>query len=238
MSKAGSFSTWVRRRRRLSMVLFLLLASPAEATQGNVFAKGVVYQAATYVGHPKYGTHPSYYGNSPEQVADINIGEDSGDDEGTPLFAPEDGAVTIIHNNTDSWGYSIEWRNAAGTERLFLAHLKCIITVGSVQAGEKIGEIGGTGGWNPHLHIESAAGWVVLSGRELRPPVNPHGNGMLYVSNGPADQRSFSANSSAEFLTAEPSESYREIIGLGGGGKAAPLPDRSQINKAAYPAQQ
>ncbi|MCI5145690.1 MAG: hypothetical protein D3923_09195, partial [Candidatus Electrothrix sp. AR3] len=51
--------------------------------------------------------------------------------------------------------------------------------------GEKIGELGGTGGWNPHLHIESSMGWVELSGREVHPPINPQGNGIVYISNGP-----------------------------------------------------
>jgi hypothetical protein len=184
--------------------VFLLIAAQAGATEGHVLAKGTVFNAATYVGHPKYGTHPSYYGNSPEQVADINIGEGSWDDDGTPLFAPEDGIVTIIHYNTDNWGHSIEWRNAAGTERLFLAHLRRINAVGLVHSGEEIGEIGGTGGWNPHLHLESASGWIVLSGRELRPPVNPRGNGQLYVSNGPLPADKDDAPADEESVVAIP----------------------------------
>jgi len=173
---------------RFSFLFILLTAWPfsAQATQGHVLAKGVAYQAATYIQHPHFGTHSSYYGNRPEQVVDINIGADSHDDEGMPLFAPEDGTVRIVHRNTNAWGYSLEWRNRAGTERLFLAHLKHVWAVGTVLAGQEIAEIGGTGGWRPHLHIESSRGWLELSGSIVSPPVNPWGNGMFFVSSGPA----------------------------------------------------
>jgi hypothetical protein len=194
----------------------LLLAVPAQATQGHVLAKGIIYQAATYINHPRFGTHPSYYGNRPEQVADINIGSTSGDDDGMPLFAPEDGTVVMIHHNTNAWGYSIEWRNLAGTERLFMAHLKSVAVMGAVRAGEKIAEIGGTGGWHPHLHIESATGWLVLSGSILQPPINPYGNGMLYVSNGPADTGGIATGQ--PFVPKEPrQQAARGSMELGGG---------------------
>jgi murein DD-endopeptidase MepM/ murein hydrolase activator NlpD len=184
----SSFPLWF-----LALSAAAIFSSPAQATRGNVLAKGIVYQAATYISHPRYGTHPSYYGNPPEQVVDINIGTNSDDDYGMPLFAPEDGTVTVIHRNSNAWGYSLEWRNRAGTERLFMAHLKCIVQVGSVLAGQKIAEIGGTGGWKPHLHIESSKGWLALSGCIVRPPVNPYGNGTLHVSNGPAPLQGFFA---------------------------------------------
>ncbi|MCI5147213.1 MAG: hypothetical protein D3923_17225, partial [Candidatus Electrothrix sp. AR3] len=78
-------------------ILLRVWPSPAQATEGHVFAKGIVFNAATYLYHSKYGTHSSYYGNRPEQVVDINIGILSSDDEGIPLFAPEDGRITPIH---------------------------------------------------------------------------------------------------------------------------------------------
>jgi murein DD-endopeptidase MepM/ murein hydrolase activator NlpD len=165
--------------------LFLLIAASAQASQGDVFAEGILYQAATYINHPKYGTHPSFYGNPPEQVVDVNIGASSFDDDGMALFAPEDGTVRVVHDNTNAWGYAIEWENETGTERLFMAHLKSIFVRGAVLAGEQIGEIGGTGGWKPHLHIESSQGWLELSGRTVLPPVNPEGHGAFYLSNGP-----------------------------------------------------
>ncbi len=168
-----------------SICLLLTAACPAAASQGDVLAAGTVYQAATYINHPKYGTHPSYYGNSPELVVDINIGTSSFDDYGRPLFAPEDGTVRVMYDNTNAWGYAIEWENLAGTERLFMAHLKSIFVRGAVLAGEQIGEIGGTGGWKPHLHIESSQGWLELSGRKLVPPINPEGHGAFYLSKGP-----------------------------------------------------
>lgn len=209
---------------RLSFLFILLTAWPwsAQATQGHVLAKGVVYQAATYIHHPQFGTHPSYYGCRPEQVVDINIGANSNDDEGMPLFAPEDGTVRIVHRNTDAWGWSIEWRNLAGTERLFLAHLKNIWAVGAVRAGQQIAEIGGTGGWKPHLHIESSRGWLELSGSIVVPPVNPFGNGMFFVSNGPMDN---SQNQLREFFAVRPTEREphgRPLLELGGNGAAWP----------------
>lgn len=163
----------------------LVPALPAAATQGDVLAAGTVYQAATYINYPPYGTHPSFYGNPPDQVVDINIGENSFDDDGMPLFAPEDGMVRVVYDNTNAWGYALEWENAAGTERLFMAHLKVIMVSGAVLAGEQIGAIGGTGGWKPHLHIESSQGWVELSGRKVVPPINPDGHGEFYRSTGP-----------------------------------------------------
>ncbi|WP_417914225.1 M23 family metallopeptidase [Candidatus Electronema sp. JM] len=210
----------------LLLSALFLLAAPAEATQGNILAKGLVYQAATYIGHPKYGTHPSYYGNRPEQVVDINIGAGSDDDEGLPLFAPEDGNVAIIHRNTDAWGYSLEWRKQDGGERLFLAHLKKIVRAGAVRAGEKIAELGGTGGWKPHLHIESAIGWLELSGGIVIPPVNPSGNGMFVVSNGPADTMR-RHTLAPPFVTITPQrQAVKNVTELGGGVKAA-APKRS-----------
>jgi hypothetical protein len=212
-------SAKVMLRSSLLMLLFLLLpAALAEATQGHVLSLGVVYQAATYINHPQYGTHPSYYGVRPEQTTDINIGTNSYDDYGMPLFAPEDGSVAIIHCNTNAWGYSIEWRSRSGAERLFMAHLKRITLIGFVRAGQQIAEIGGTGGWKPHLHIESSKGWLELSGRILQPPINPYGNGMFYVSNGPADKHGIAA--SLPFFRVElPQQQYygKKITELGGG---------------------
>ncbi len=199
------------------LILPLLLPCPARATQGHVLAKGLVYQAATYMQHPRFGTHSSYYGCRPEQVVDINIGANSHDDEGMPLFAPEDGTVRIIHRNTDAWGHSLEWRNLAGTERLFLAHLKNIWAVGAVRAGQQIAEIGGTGGWKPHLHIESSRGWLELSGSIVAPPVNPYGNGMFFVSNGPAGSK---PERQQKFFVVEPTElEPRSRLELGGSGE-------------------
>uniref|UniRef100_UPI004056B8EB M23 family metallopeptidase n=1 Tax=Candidatus Electronema sp. TaxID=2698783 RepID=UPI004056B8EB len=206
-----------------SLFLFILLTAwpfSAQATQGHVLGKGMVYQAATYIRHPQFGTHPSYYGCRPEQVVDINIGANSHDDEGMPLFAPEDGTVRIVHRNTNAWGHSLEWRNLAGTERLFLAHLKNIWAVGAVRAGQQIAEIGGTGGWKPHLHIESSRGWLELSGSIVAPPVNPYGNGMFFVSNGPAGSRS---DQPREFFAVEPTEiEPHGPLELGGSGTAWP----------------
>ena len=177
----------------IALCFFLTAASPAAASQGDVLAAGTVYQAATYIDHPKYGTHPSFYGNPPEQVVDINIGTNSFDDDGLPVFAPEDGTVRVVYDNTNAWGYAVEWENTAGTERLFMAHLKSIFVQGAVLSGEQIGEIGGTGGWKPHLHIESSQGWVELSGRKVVPLVNPKEHGAFYLSKGPlaAENRTF-----------------------------------------------
>lgn len=146
-------------------VLLTLVVSwsfPACATEGDVFARGVKYNTVTYSPHPsKCGT-----------PLDINIQGTSGSgDEGTPLFAPEDGKIEAIESTT-AWGNYIYWTSDSG-EKLFLAHLKQIDRTGRVYGGEKIGELGRTGGpwgewgWNAHLHIERCGGKLALSGEKL-----------------------------------------------------------------------
>ncbi|WP_417908944.1 peptidoglycan DD-metalloendopeptidase family protein [Candidatus Electronema sp. PJ] len=180
-----------KRRRVANATSLLVLAVgwsiPAMATEGDVFAKGTKYNVATYDKTNPLGggvNHPSKYKHSYLMPVDINIG--SGDkDAGTILYAPEDGTVTKIYNNTNAWGYAIEWSNKSGSEKLFLAHLQEITKEGDVDAGDEIGKLGGTGGWSPHLHIESSKGWLELSGKKIHPPLNPPGNGDLYISKGP-----------------------------------------------------
>ena len=159
-------------------------ALPAMATQGDLFAKGVGYWTADYQ-HPK----SSIYCGTPETTIDINIGQGD-DDEGHQLYAPEDGTIIkakALPYEPRGWGKNIYWISNSG-EKLFLAHLQEIGTLGPVKAGDKIGKIGKTGGpwgslgWNAHLHIERCNGQLQLSGTKIKagtPASKP------YISKGP-----------------------------------------------------
>jgi hypothetical protein len=153
------------------------------ATEGDVFAKGTKYKAATYDftnSCCKGKNHPSRFGHPYSMVADINV---EPTDCNLPLYAPEDGTVTI-DSSTGGWGKSIMWTN--GAETLFLAHLNNFGATGSVDSGKIIGYLGSTGiGTGCHLHIESSLGWLELSGKIVVPTLNPPGNGKQYTSKGP-----------------------------------------------------
>ncbi|MCI5159435.1 MAG: hypothetical protein D3906_13575, partial [Candidatus Electrothrix sp. AUS1_2] len=78
----------------------------AKATQGDVFAKGTEYRAATYdATNPDPNVksdHPSYYEHNYKMPVDINVSSINGtpiyDDNNTPLYAPEDGTIKRIYN--------------------------------------------------------------------------------------------------------------------------------------------
>lgn len=146
------------RTARHCILLSLLISAVGwsgwvRATEGDIFARGVEYNTVTYSPHPSMCGTP----------VDINIQGTSGNgDEGTSLFAPDDGKIEAVESTT-GWGNYIYWISDSG-EKLFLAHLKQINKTGRVYGGEKIGELGNSGcPWNvpegadpcsSHLHIE------------------------------------------------------------------------------------
>lgn len=157
-------------------LILCILVSQAHATDGDVYAKGTVYNAATYV------SHPSYFGHSDKlNVVDLNVGSGSADCN-LPLYAPEEGGtVRIIYTNDAGWGNAITWTK--GSESLFLAHLSGFGDTGSVDGGI-IGYVGTTGDSSScHLHIESNQGRLLLSGNMIIPEY--WYNGPAYTSGGP-----------------------------------------------------
>jgi hypothetical protein len=161
--------------------IFVLTAGwviPATATEGDIFEKGVKYWTTTYQGHPSRCGTP----------IDINIGSGY-DDNGIPLYAPENGTIesALAYSAPYGWGNNIYYISNSG-EKLFLAHLQHPGKLGSVKAGDKIGEIGNTGcKWkvppgydpcSPHLHIERCNGQLQLSGTKIKA-------GNTYTSKGP-----------------------------------------------------
>lgn len=160
-------------------VLLMFSASLACASIGDIYARGTIYNAATY------STHPSYFGHADKlNVVDINVGSGAYDCN-FPLYAPESGGtVTRKYSNHSGWGNAIIWEK--GSESLFLAHLNAFGKDGSVNSGDVIGYVGNTGvGEYCHLHIESNQGRLVLSGRQVVPEY--WYNGPPYTSTGPVE---------------------------------------------------
>ena len=159
----------------VSAVLSLALATPAHATQSDVFAAGVGYCASTYRGH---GTMAGF-----GPAVDINVGRGEAD-SGHPLYAPADGTVTVVGGS--GWGRTIIWTSRDGREQLQLAHLRADspLTSRNVRAGELIGRMGRTGtATGVHLHIarrlDGRPAPLVLSGQRISPP-----NGMAESCDG------------------------------------------------------
>ena len=93
---------------------------------------------------------------------DYNRGGGS-QDLGLPVYAIADGVVTFKGWGT-GWGWHMFVIHQLNHKRYgkikcwsHYAHLQSqpVFAVGeSVMCGQKIGEVGGTGGWTPHLHFE------------------------------------------------------------------------------------
>jgi len=151
----------------LSATSLVGLVQTAQATGGDVFARGVRYCADTYTGHP------NAFGSSPaEWVVDLNFPGDAG----TPLYAPAAGSITASWDGKG--GNVATWTSADGTEKLLMAHLAAITKTGRVNAGERFGTLGNTGSntTGAHLHVARAVNGrpqpVVLSGVTLQPLKN------------------------------------------------------------------
>ena len=149
-------------------ILSSLLTTYAEATIGDVYVKGTIYNAATY------STHPSYFGHSNKSyVVDLNVGSGSADCN-LPIHAPESGGtVTKRYVNNSGWGNAIIWTKSS--ESIFMAHLNSFGKDGSVNGGDIIGYVGTTGDSDGcHLHIENNQGTLILSGTK-QPPAEAGG---------------------------------------------------------------
>jgi uncharacterized protein (TIGR02145 family)/uncharacterized repeat protein (TIGR02543 family) len=160
-------------------LLFLSQVVISHATQGDIYAKGTVYNAATYQTHPSYFKHTDKL-----NVVDLNVGSGSYDC-GMELYAPESGGVvTKRYINDSGWGNAITWEK--GSVEIFFAHLSQFGATGLVNGGDVIGYVGTTGvSTNCHLHIESNQGRLVLSGNQIVPEF--WYNGPAYTSQGPID---------------------------------------------------
>ncbi len=180
---ASGFHVRYSVRSILSALLFaavLALPGLAHATLGDVYAKGTPYQAATY------SSHGNLFGDRDEWTVDLNV---NGGDANFPLYAPEDGTVTV-HTTGYGGGYgnSIIWTSCDGREKLHLAHLSVIGKTGAVKAGDLIGRVGHTGAASgDHLHMarsyDGRVAPIVLSGQEIAPAWTYNGN--QYYSAGP-----------------------------------------------------
>ncbi len=114
-------------------------------------------------------THPvasgrvtSHFGNRPARPAGAPVfhgGTDIAAATGTPVWAPDDGAV--IHaelgfNGSDRWGNTVVIQHRDGWQTLY-AHLDRIdVEVGdTLAAGSQLGTVGTTGAsTGPHVHVE------------------------------------------------------------------------------------
>jgi Ca2+-binding RTX toxin-like protein len=162
----------------LATVAISALRGPtaARAAAGDVYEKGIEWCASTYPGH---GTLSGF-----GPALDLN-GKGGVNDEGWPVYAPEDGSVSIVNKVSDGngWGNAIIWKSADGTEKIHMAHLQGFEETGNVSAGDVIGRVGHTGeATGPHLHVAAQ--------RKGDPaPVELHGEviqaGECYVSKGP-----------------------------------------------------
>lgn len=171
----------IARTTRIVLPSLLLVACwsiSAKATEGDVFAKDQSYNTVTY------SQHFAICGGKP---IDINFAND----DGAPLYAPEDGVVEVCASIDPKFGKNIYWISDSG-EKLFLAHLKQIDKTGRVYGGQKIGELGNSGSpwwaagqwWsNSHLHIERCGGELELSGKMVKATTTQGGAG-TYTSIG------------------------------------------------------
>ena len=111
-------------------------------------------------------------GHSPQNAVDFNRPDDLGD----AVVASAAGTVTRVENTgSTSYGRWIELSHGSGFTTRY-AHLSAqLVSVGqSVQQGQKIGELGNTGGsTGPHLHFEQR-----LNGSAIKASFN--GTGALY----------------------------------------------------------
>ena len=158
-----------------AVVAALTAGGPVRAASGDVYKKGTQWCASTYPGHGTLG------GYGP--ALDLN-GKGGVNDLGWPIFAPEDGHVSIYSEGYGSgWGNSIIWKSADGSERMHMAHLDSFGHRGDVAAGELIGRVGKTGeATGPHLHVSARRNGepaeVELMGKIIKA-------GHCYVSIGP-----------------------------------------------------
>jgi murein DD-endopeptidase MepM/ murein hydrolase activator NlpD len=160
----------------LTFGLVVVVALPAVATRGDLYARGTRYCTSTY--SPGHDT-PRGFG----PPIDINA---SGGDLGRPVFAPDDGTVKLF-SRTGIYGRSLVWRAADREERIHVAHLTRFVRRGEVRAGQLIARAGNTGHsfGEGHLHVarqvRGRPAALELSGRHVAPF-------RCYMSRGPLDR--------------------------------------------------
>ncbi|MBU1039048.1 peptidoglycan DD-metalloendopeptidase family protein [Patescibacteria group bacterium] len=95
-----------------------------------------------------------------------HTGLDIADKVGTPLYAAEDGVVTVAGWNRGGYGYYIIIDHGGGLQTLYGHNSKLFVSVGEkVNRGQEIAAMGSTGrSTGPHIHFE-----VRLNGRRLNP---------------------------------------------------------------------
>jgi len=183
----------------LALSLLVSAAPLAWATDGDFYAAGTVYGAATYGPASGYINHPNLFDpnrsrSAPDTfVVDINA---QGGDMGRDVFAPADGSIVVHADTNDGWGNYIIWTSADGSERIHVSHLQDILVgTGPVAGGTLIGHAGNTGkveeknGYDggAHLHVAREVNGqlapLVLSGHEITPGFEY--DGPQYVSAGP-----------------------------------------------------
>ncbi len=170
------------------------------ASEGDFYAKGTAYRAATYKAGAGDPDHPNWnpWGKTdPLWVVDINANADAdAGDLNRPVYAPETGFVKQVSWATSGsdWGNSIVWSSANGLEEFHVAHLNQVIKTGPVNGGDLIANAGNTGKINSkvspdfgaHLHISRLLNKqpapVILSGVQLLPSYEYPGN--PYTSKG------------------------------------------------------
>lgn len=165
------------RAAGVAVAAALVAASPAGATDGDLYDRGVTYCASTY--SPGHDT-PRGFG----PPIDLNA---RGGDFGRPVRAPTAGTVTV-KTRGGIYGRSVVWRSADGVERIHVAHLSRFVRLGPVDAGRIIARAGSSGHsfGEGHLHVARQMSGrpapLVLSGRPVLP-------GRCYPSSGPIYER-------------------------------------------------
>ncbi len=125
--------------------------------------------AGGYLEHRGVYTSDAYIqeGNNGKEYRSVHVGIDFWVDAGTPLHAPFDGKVQVVHNNANDkdYGPTIILKHAPkdGPEfytlygHLSVSSLSLLLVDQEVKAGQLIGYIGASvenGGWLPHLHFQ------------------------------------------------------------------------------------
>ncbi|MBR5400608.1 MAG: peptidoglycan DD-metalloendopeptidase family protein [Treponema sp.] len=135
----------------------LCASDKAEVNNGVAPPIGLTWDDAQYVTSP-WGERESFVANNGKIVSSGHNGIDYGADEGTRINAVMDGTVTKVELNPDNsrgYGIYVEITHDNGSHTLYAHQSKTIVTEGqSVEAGQKIGEVGSTGKvTGPHLHL-------------------------------------------------------------------------------------
>jgi hypothetical protein len=212
----------------------LVTVSPAGATDGDLYDRGVTYCASTY--SPGHDT-PRGFG----PPIDLNA---HGGDFGRPVRAPTAGTVTV-KTRTGIYGRSIVWRSADGVERIHVAHLNRFVRLGPVEAGRIIARAGSSGHsfGEGHLHVARQMNGrpapLVLSGRPMLPdrcypsagPIRERCGGSAVTISGSRGSELIRGTSGNDVIAALGGGDV--IRGLGGDDIVCAGPGRDRVNGGA-----